>query len=76
MEITGKQVSADRIRLAAKSHGLQKQLAIEIGISNTELSKFLGGQLPKLALLLEALDLEVVAKGHINDLRRCLKEVL
>jgi transcriptional regulator with XRE-family HTH domain len=76
MATTGISVS-DRIRTAVKAHGgLQKQLAAELGMADPELSKFMEGQLPKFARLLDTLGLEVVEKGHVSDLRRVLKEVL
>ena len=76
METTGKSISVERVRLSIKSHGAQKTLALELGTSDANLSKFLEGQLPTFGRLLDLLGLEVVEKGHINDLRRVLKEVL
>ena len=79
MATTGNKVASDcgdRIRLAVRSYGLQKQLAAEVGISDTELSKFLDSQLPKLARLLSALGLEVVEAGEVDDLKRSLKRYL
>ena len=75
MATTGNLVS-DRIRAGVKAYGLQKQLASELGMSDADLSKFLEGQLPKFARLLEALQLEVVDGGHVSDLKRVLKAVL
>lgn len=77
-ETTGNSVSnsVGLIRSAVKSHGLQKQLAYELGISDANLSKFLEGQVPMLGRLLEVLGLEVVEKGEVADLRRVLKRVL
>ena len=75
METTGNSIS-ERVRAGVKTFGLQKQLAAEMGVSDVELSKFLEGQLPKFARLLQALDLEVVDVGHLADLRRVLKTVL
>lgn len=75
-ETTGKQFSTDRVLLAVRSHGLQKQLAIELGMSDGELSKLLSDQLPKIGRLLEVLELEIVCKGYVGALRRALKEEL
>ena len=75
MATTGNLVS-DRIRAGVKAYGLQKQLASELGMSDADLSKFLEGQLPKFARLLEALQLEVVDGGPVSDLKRVLKAVL
>ena len=77
METTGKQVStSDKIRAAVRSHGLQKQLAIKLGMSDSNMTKFLDGQIPVFDRLLEALDLEVVQRGEIDDLKRTLKRYL
>jgi hypothetical protein len=76
VETTGKEVSASRIRAAVRSYGLQKQLAAEIGTSDANLSKFLDGQLPVFLRLLDLLDLEVVDRGEVDDLRRVLKRCL
>ena len=79
MATTGNKVSSDcsdRIRLAVRSYGLQKQLAAEVGISNAELSKFLDTQLPKMSRLISALGLEVVESGEVEDLKRSLKRYL
>lgn len=72
---TGNSVS-DRIRAGVKAYGLQKQLASDLGMSDPDMTKFLDGQLPRFARLLEVLELEVVDRGHVTDLRRVLKEVL
>lgn len=74
METTGNSIS--RIRAGVRTFGLQKQLAADLGISESELSKFLEGQLPRFQRLLDLLGLEVVPAGHVADLRRVLKEVL
>ena len=76
METAGNNLSAERVRAAVKAYGLQKQLAIEIGMSDGNLTKYLDGQLTTFCRLLDVLGLEVVAKGHVNDLRKVLKEVL
>lgn len=74
-ETTGNSIS-ERVRSGVKAYGLQKQLASELAMSDADLSKFLDGQLPKFAKLLEALHMEVVDVGHVSDLRRVLKAVL
>jgi hypothetical protein len=75
METTGNSI-ADRVRSGVKAFGLQKQLALQLGMNDAELSKFLEGQLPKFARLLAALELDVVDAGHVRDLKRILKAVL
>jgi len=82
METEGKKVSGgasaslNRVRAAARAYGLQKQLALDAGMSDSLLSKYLDEQLPRLCLLLDVLGLEITARGHVDDLRRVLKEVL
>lgn len=69
-------ISMNRLSEAVRSYGLQKQLASEIGLSDTELSRILHEQAPKLVKVLTVLGLEIVPTGHVEDLRRVLKEVL
>jgi hypothetical protein len=82
METEGKKVSGgasaslNRVRAAVRAYGLQKQLALDAGMSDSLLSKYLDEQLPRLCLLLDVLGLEITARGHVDDLRRVLKEVL
>lgn len=76
METTGKTISEERIKTAIKAHGQQKTLAIELQMSDSNLSKFIDEQLPLFCRLLDVVGLEVVQKGHVADLRRVLKEVL
>jgi ribosome-binding protein aMBF1 (putative translation factor) len=81
MEPTGNSFSTmasvdDRVRAAVRSYGLQKQLASKLGMSDSNLSKFLDGQLPVFLRLLEVLDLEVVERGEISELKRVLKRYL
>lgn len=61
---------------AVRSHGAQKALAIELGMSDTELSRLLSDHTPRLCALLAHLGLDVVDAGHVADLRRVLKTVL
>lgn len=74
MESTGNSISI--IKSAIKSHGLQKQLALELGMSESNLTKFIDGQLPNFVRLLAILHLEVVEKGEVDDLKRVLKRCL
>ena len=67
---------SDKIRAAVRAFGAQKVLAIETGLEEAALSKLLSEQLPKFNRLLEVLDLEVVERGHVANLRAVLKEVL
>jgi hypothetical protein len=77
MESTGKQIStSERIKNAMRSYGLQKQIASELGTSDANLSKFIEGQLPVFARLLDLLDLEVVERGEVQDLKKVLKRCL
>jgi len=61
---------------ALKAYGRQQALALDLDMSDVELSRLLSHHLPKVCMLLGRLDLEVVRAGHIVDLRRVLKEVL
>lgn len=69
-------VSLSRIQDAVRAFGMQKRLAAELNMNDTELSRLVNEQAPKLATLLATLNLEVVEAGHVSDLRRVLKEVL
>jgi transcriptional regulator with XRE-family HTH domain len=71
-----REVSLQRIRAAARTYDRQKQLAQELGTTDSTLSKYLNEQLPKLCALLDLLGLEVVPQGHLADLKRVLKETL
>jgi hypothetical protein len=66
----------DKVLAAVRAHGAQKCLAIELHMSDTELSRLLSDHLPKLCLLLSHLELDVTDAGHVADLRRVLKTVL
>lgn len=70
------QISLNRLAEAVRSYGLQKVLAQDVGLSDTELSRVLHEQAPKLIKVLSVLGLEIVPAGHVSDLRRVLKEVL
>lgn len=71
-----RRVSTERIAAAVRAHGSQKALAVDLGMSDTEVSRLINDQVPKLATLLALLGLEVVEAGHVADLRRVLKEIL
>lgn len=60
----------------SRAYGQQKALASEVGVSEVELSRLIHDHAPKIAKLLEVLDLEIVESGHTADLRRVLKAVL
>lgn len=64
------------VRAAVRAHGLHKQLAAELGLDDSTLSKLLEIQVPRILALLAALDLEIIPVGHVGDLRRVLKAVL
>lgn len=69
-------VSEDRIHAACKAYGLQKQLAHQLGVSDTELSRMLNEQVPKLCVLIEALGMELVDSEYLASIRKVLKETL
>ena len=74
MDTTGNSLAV--VRAAIKAHGLQKQLAYELGMSEANLSKFIEGQLPVFAKLLAILHMEVIEAGEVEDLKRVLKRCL
>ena len=74
MDTTGNSLAV--VRAAIKAHGLQKQLAYELGMSEANLSKFIDGQLPVFANLLTILHMEVIEAGEVEDLKRVLKRCL
>lgn len=69
-------LSTSRLAEAVRAHGLQKQLAMDVGMSDADLSRLLHEQAPKLIRVLSVLQLELVPGGHVADLKRVLKEVL
>jgi len=69
-------VSTDRVLSAVRAYGSQKRLALDLGLTDVELSRLVNDQLPKLCGLLTQLKLEVVDADHVADLRRVLKVVL
>jgi uncharacterized protein YidB (DUF937 family) len=69
-------VSMNRLSEAVRSFGLQKQLAAEIGISDTELSRLLHEQAPRLIRVMSVLGLELADAGEVSDLKRVLKRCL
>ena len=66
----------DRIRASVRAYGQQKALAMDLGMTESTLSKLLEIQVPHLCALLDRLGLEVVEKGEIDDLLRVLKRRL
>ena len=68
--------SESRVRSALRGYGQQKRLAINIGVSESSLSKFIDGQLPVFLRLIDELGLEVVDRGEIRDLKNVLKRYL
>lgn len=70
------QASSARITESVRAYGLQKALAQDVGLSDTELSRVLHEQMPKILKVLGILGLEVVPADHVADLRRVLKEYL
>lgn len=75
-EPSGKSLSMDRIRASVRAYGQQKALAMDLGMTESTLSKLLEIQVPHLVQLLDRLGLEVVEKGHVANLRAVLKSVL
>lgn len=69
-------VSLSRIQEAVRAYGMQKRLAADLMMSDTELSRLVHEQAPKLTALLALLNLEVVEAGHVAALKAVLKEVL
>ena len=66
----------DRIRASVRACGQQKALAMDLGMTESTLSKLLEIQAPHLVQLLDRLGLEVVEKNHVASLRAVLKAVL
>ena len=69
-------MSETRIRDSVRRYGLQKQLASKLGMSDSNLSKLLDGQLPVFLRLLDELGLEVSDPMEVEYLRRVLKRYL
>lgn len=69
-------VSMNRLSEAVRAYGLQKQLAADVGMSDADLSRLLHDQAPRLIKVFSTLGLEIVDSGHVEDLKRVLKEVL
>lgn len=69
-------VSGERVLAAVRAYGSQKRLALDLEMSDVELSRLVNDQLPKLCGLLGKLGLEVVPQDHVRDLRAVLKAVL
>jgi hypothetical protein len=69
-------VSAERVIAAVRAYGPQKRLALDLDLSDVELTRLVNDHLPKLCALMAQLGLEVVDQGHVADLRKVLKAVL
>ena len=61
---------------AVRTYGAQKRLALDLDLSDVELSRLLNDQLPKFCALLDKLGLEITPRNHVRDLRAVLKAVL
>jgi hypothetical protein len=68
--------SIGRLQDAARQYGLQKQLAADLCMSDTEISRLLNEQAPKVISLMAKLGLEVVSTEYVSSLRKVLKETL
>ena len=69
-------VSADVVLAAVRTYGSQKRPALDLELSDVELSRLVNDQLPKLCALLDQLGLEITPRDHVRDLRAVLKAVL
>ena len=61
---------------AVRTYGAQKRLALDLDLSDVELSRLLNDQLPKFCALLDKLGLEITPRNRVRDLRAVLKAVL
>ncbi len=68
--------SLDRVRSALASGEKRAALAMEIGISEGQLSKLINGDLTRLCEIAAALGLEIVPTDYIASIERILKEKL
>ncbi len=55
-------------------YGPRKNLAHEVGVSDSQLSKLLNGQLREYARILSALDLELVPKEYLKALKTIVQK--
>ena len=69
-------VSADVVLAAVRTYGAQKRLALDLDLSDVELSRLLNDQLPKFCALLDKLGLEITPQNHVRAGRAVLKAVL
>ena len=69
-------VSAERVVTEVRAYGAHKRLAIDLGLTDVELSRLINDHLPKFCALLSQLNLEIVPHGHVQDLRAVLKAIL
>lgn len=70
------QISMNRLSEAVRAYGLQKALAQDVGLSDTELSRVLHEQAPKLIKVLSVLGLEIVDKDFVEALKKVVKNVI
>jgi hypothetical protein len=75
-EINSREVSLNRLQDAARQYGLQKRLALDMAMTDSEVSRLLHDQAPKVINLMAQLGLEVVSSEYVESLRRILKETL
>lgn len=67
---------ADALAEKVRSYGLQKQLAINVGMSDAELSRLLNDQAPKLLRVFAELGLDLVDADFVASLKKVLKVTL
>lgn len=71
-----REVSANRLQEAVRKYGLQKQLASDLMLSDTEVSRLINDHAPKLIALMTLLGLEVVSSDYVDSLKKILRESL
>lgn len=69
-------ISTSRLQAAVWVAGAQKAIAKDLDMSDTQISRLINDEAPRVIKLLAHLGLEIVEAGHVDDLRRVLKEVL
>jgi len=68
--------SLARIKAALAQGDKRMALADDVGVSEGQLSKLLGGDLRRLCQITEALGLEIFPTEYVESLQRVLKEKL
>jgi hypothetical protein len=83
VERTGKMLEQEaserslaRIKAALAQGDKRAALADEVGVSDGQLSKLLGGDLRRLCQITQALGLEIFPTEYVDSLQRVLKEKL